>query len=55
MKTENLAELRNQELLQKIKSLKTNEIVGAAIIGITIGFVIYSVVTNSFEPFTFFL
>ncbi|WP_262497651.1 hypothetical protein [Flavobacterium kingsejongi] len=44
MKPESLTELSNQELLQKIKRIKTNSIIDAAIVGSTIGVVIYSAV-----------
>ncbi|ESU22731.1 hypothetical protein FEDK69T_19910 [Flavobacterium enshiense DK69] len=54
MKPENFTELSDQELLQKIKKMKTNKIVDAAIIGLTIGIVIYSAVKNGFGFFTFF-
>lgn len=54
MKPENLTELSNQELLQKIKTIKTNKIVDAAMIGFTIGIAVYSAVKNGFGFFTFF-
>lgn len=54
MKPECLTELSDEELLQKIKNLKTNKIVDATIIGVTIGIVIYSAVKNGFGFFTFF-
>lgn len=54
MKPENLKELNDQELLQKIKNLKTNKIVDAIIIGFTIGIAIYSAVKNGLGFFTFF-
>lgn len=54
MKPESLTELSNQELLQQIKRIKTNLIIDAAIIGSTIGVVIYSAVQNGFGFFTFF-
>lgn len=54
MKKENLTELSNQELIQKIKNIKNNKIIDAAIIGFTIGIVIYSAVKNGFGFFTFF-
>jgi hypothetical protein len=54
MKPEYLTELSDQELLQKIKNLKTNKIVDATIIGVTIGIAIYSAVENGFGFFTFF-
>lgn len=54
MKHEYLRELSDQELLQKIKNLKTNKIVDALIIGVTIGIAIYTAVNNGFGFFTFF-
>lgn len=54
MKPESLTELSNQELLQQIKRIKTNLIIDAAIVGSTIGVVIYSAVQNGFGFFTFF-
>jgi hypothetical protein len=54
MKPENLTELSDQELLQKIKKIKTNKIIDATIIGVTIGVVVYSAVINGFGFFTFF-
>ena len=54
MKTENLTELNNQELLHKIKKLKTNKIIDALIVGFTIGIAIYSAAKNGLEFFTFF-
>lgn len=54
MKTENLTELSEEELLRKVKSLKTNKIIDATIIGFTIGIAIFSAVKNGLEFFTFF-
>ena len=54
MKSESLTELNDQELLQKLKKLKTNKIVDAAMVGFTIGIVTYSAVKNGFGFFTFF-
>lgn len=54
MKTENLTELSDQELLQKIKSLKTNKIIDAILVGFTLGIVFYSAIKNGFKFFTFF-
>jgi hypothetical protein len=54
MQPETLKELSDQALLQKIKNLKTNKIIDAAIIGFTIGIVIYGTVKNGFGFFTFF-
>ncbi|WP_157495815.1 FUSC family protein [Flavobacterium sp. WG21] len=54
MKSEYFTGLSDQELLQKMKKLKTDKIVDAAIIGLTIGIAIYSVVQKVFGFFTFF-
>ncbi len=54
MKTENLTELSDQELLRKLKKIKNNKIIDASIIGITIGIAIYGTVKNGLEFFTFF-
>lgn len=54
MNPENLAQLSDQELLQKIKKVKANKMLDAVIIGSTIGVVVYSAVKNGFTFFTFF-
>lgn len=54
MKPENLTELSNEQLLKKIKELKTNKIIDATLIGITVGIAIYGAIKNGFEFFTFF-
>lgn len=54
MKPENLTDLNDQELLEKMKKLKTNKMIDATIIGMTIGIVCYSAVQNGFGFFTFF-
>lgn len=54
MKPVNLKELSEQELLKKIKEIKTNKIVDALIIGFTIGVAIYGASKNGFGFFTFF-
>lgn len=54
MKPENLTALSDQELLKKLKKLKTDKIVDATIIGFTLGIVAYSAVKNGFGFFTFF-
>ena len=54
MKPENLKELSDQELVRKIKKIKNNKIIDAAIIGFTIGIAIYGAVKNGLEFFTFF-
>lgn len=54
MDSGNLAGLSDQELLKKLKNVKTNKLIDAVIIGSTIGVVIYSAVKNGFTFFTFF-
>ena len=54
MKAENLTELNDQELLRKMKKIKTNKIIDATIIGITVGIAIYSAVNKGIDFFTFF-
>jgi hypothetical protein len=54
MKPENLAEFNDEQLVQGYKKIKTNKIIRAFIIGITIGIFFYSVVENGFGFFTFF-
>ena len=54
MKQEKFSELSDQELFQKIKSLRTNQIIDAFAVGITIGIVVYSAIKNGFGFFTFF-
>ena len=54
MKPENLSALSNNELLQKAKKMKSDKIINAAIIGLTIGIVIYSIVKNGIGFFAFF-
>ncbi len=54
MKSEDLSNLSNKELLQQLKKLKNNKIIDATLIGFTIGIVVYSAVKNGFGFFTFF-
>jgi len=54
MKPENLTELSDQELLQRIKKVKTNKIFDAIIIGITIGIAIYGASKNGLGFFIIF-
>ncbi len=49
-----LSELNDQELIQKLKKLKTNKIVNATLIGLLLGVSAYSAVKNGFSFFTFF-
>lgn len=54
MKPENLTELSDQQLLQKINKIRSNRIIDGVIIGLTLGVVAYSAVKNGFGFFTFF-
>ena len=54
MKPEYLTDLSDQELLQKMKGLKTNKIIDATLVGITVGITLYSGVKNGWGFFTFF-
>lgn len=54
MNTQSLTELSDSALLKKIKTLKTNKIIDAVIVGFTLGIVVYSAVKNGFGFFTFF-
>lgn len=54
MDSGNLAGLSDQELLKKLKNVKTYKLIDAVIVGATIGVVIYSMVKNGFGFFTFF-
>jgi hypothetical protein len=47
MKSKNLSELTDQELLLEAKKMKSTTITNAVLIGFLIGIVIYSVVKNS--------
>ena len=54
MKSENISEFNDEQLVKAFKSLKTNKIIDAFIIGLTIGVFLYSAVNNGFGFFTFF-
>jgi len=49
-----LTDLSNKELIKKKKELKNDKIIGAIIIGFTVGVAIYSAVKNGLVFFTFF-
>lgn len=52
MKTENLTELSDRELLHKKSKLKINKIIDASIVGFTFGIAIYSAVKNELDGTT---
>lgn len=54
MKEKELTELSDQELLEKKKKSKSNNITSSVILGIMIGIAIYSTVKNGLGLFTFF-
>ena len=54
MTPKNLSELNDQELSQKLKTIKNNKIIDAVLIGVTIGIALYGAVNNGFSFFTFF-
>lgn len=54
MDSGNLAGLSDQELLKKMKNVKTYKLIDAVMIGVAIGVVIYSAIKNGFTFFTFF-
>lgn len=54
MDSGNLAGLSDQELLKKLKNVKTYKLIDAVLIGVGIGAVIYSAIKNGFTFFTFF-
>ena len=47
-----LSELSDQELLDKVKKVKSNPVTYALLIGFLIGVIIYSIVVNSLGFFT---
>lgn len=54
MKQKKLKDLSNKELIKKTKELKNDKIIGAIIIGFTVGVAIYSAAKNGLNFFTFF-
>lgn len=54
MNPETLNGLSDSELEQKIRNLKTNKLVDATLVGVTVGIALYNVVKNGFGFFTFF-
>lgn len=54
MSTKSLTELTRQELQQKLRKIKTNKIIDAVLVGITLGIVVYGAATGGFGFFTFF-
>ncbi len=47
-----LSELTDQELLEKKRKFKSNELVNAVVLGVLVGISIYSAVTEGFGFFT---
>lgn len=54
MKEEKFAKFSDQELLDRRKSLKTQLIINAVLIGVLIGISIYGAIKNGFTFFTLF-
>ena len=54
MKTKKLTDLSDKELLKKVNDIKNDKVIGAIIIGFTVGVAIYSAVKNGLDFFTFF-
>lgn len=54
MSHQSLTELTDQELVQKLKKLRTSKLIDAVLVGITIGIVIYAAINHGFGFFTFF-
>ncbi|WP_298368627.1 FUSC family protein [uncultured Lutibacter sp.] len=52
MTEKELAELTDEELLQKAKKMKSTSIMNAALIGFSVGIIIYSAAKNSVGFFT---
>ncbi len=52
MQQKNLAELTDEELLEKAKKMKSTATINALMIGFMIGIIIYSIVRNSLGFFT---
>lgn len=53
MEEKELTGLSDLEIVQRIKKIKNNNMIDAAIIGFSVGVVIYSVVKNGFGLFAF--
>lgn len=54
MKPLHLTDLNENELRKELKKIKTNKIIDATIVGVTIGIAIYSAVKNGIGFSTFF-
>ncbi|WP_443939260.1 hypothetical protein [Pedobacter sp. MW01-1-1] len=52
--SQNLSELSNEQLLAKHKSIKTEKVMDAGLIGFTVGIFGYALYTSGFGWFTFF-
>ena len=49
----NLSDLSDEQLLIKLKGIRTAKIVDAVLVGLTVGIVIYGAIKNGFGFFTF--
>ena len=54
MESKRLTDLSDKELAKIVKEIKNDKVIGAIIIGFTIGIAIYSAVKNGLDFFTFF-
>ena len=54
MDKKNLSHLTDQEILDKKKKLKSNQIISAVLIGFLVGIAVYSTVNKGLGFFTFF-
>ncbi|MGN0019645.1 MAG: hypothetical protein ACI35Z_02545 [Sphingobacterium hotanense] len=54
MDKKKLSDLTDQEILDKKKKLKTNQIISAVLIGFLVGIAVYSTITKGLGFFTFF-
>lgn len=54
MTTKKLADLSDEELAKKKKSIKNDKVLGAVLVGFVVGIAIYSAIKNGLDFFTFF-
>jgi len=54
MDKKKLSDLTDQEILDKKKKLKTNQIISAVLIGFLVGIAVYSTINKGLGFFTFF-
>lgn len=54
MTTKKLADLSDEELAKKKKSIKNDKVLGSVLVGFVFGIAIYSAIKNGLDFFTFF-